>query len=85
MLHLLLRAIQKDRRLRRGVPWVGGRGGGGVAALRRAGEEEEEERRKIDLTNDSLSRIVRELMPAAADKNGATCEAWIAAIRKCPW
>ncbi|CAM9684623.1 unnamed protein product, partial [Ectocarpus sp. 6 AP-2014] len=73
-LHLLLRAIQKDRRLRRGAPWEGGGGG-----------EEKEEEGKIDLTDESLSSTVRELMPAAADGGGAPCEAWIAAIRKCPW
>lgn len=75
MLHLLLRAIKKHRRLRKEAAG----GGGAVVAA------EEEDEGKIGLTVESLSTIVRELMPAAADKHGGTCEAWIAAIRKCPW
>lgn len=74
MLHLLLRAIQKDRCLRREASCAGAEF-----------EEEEEGRREIDLSDESLSTMVRELIPAGADKNGATCETWIAAIRKCPW
>lgn len=76
VLHLLLRAIQKDRLLRREAP---------CARAAEKEEEEEEGCRRIDLTDDSLSMMMRELMPAGADRDGATCEAWIAAIRKCPW
>eukprot|EP00752_Nemacystus_decipiens_P010372 g9242.t1 len=78
VLHLLLRAIQKDRRLRREAPWAGGTGF-------KEEEEEEEGRRKIDLTDESLLEMMNQHMPAGADKHGATREAWIAAIRKCPW
>lgn len=74
VLHLLLREIKKYRRLRKEAA---GRGGAVVAA-----EVEDE---SVDLTVESLSTIVDDLMPAAADKHGGTREAWIAAIRKCPW
>ncbi|CAM9379052.1 unnamed protein product [Scytosiphon promiscuus] len=72
VLHLLLRAIKKDRRLRREAPW---------ASAAASAEEEAE----IDLTDECLFSMVHELLPAAADGEGGTCEAWIAAIRKCPW
>lgn len=71
MLHLLLKAIAKDTRLREEAAWAGG-----------AGEPGESE---IILTDESLVAIVRELMPAAADGDGVTSDSWIAAIRNCPW
>lgn len=70
MLHLLLRAIAKDGQRRREARWVGGVEGGDAG--------------KLDLTDESLTALVHELMPAEADGNGVTCESWIAAIRKCP-
>lgn len=71
MLHLLLKAIAKDRRLREEATWAGG-----------VGEPGESE---IVLTDESLVTIVRELMPAATDGDGVTSDSWIAAIRNCPW
>lgn len=68
-LHLLLRSISKDQVRRKEMPWGGG-SSDGVA---------------IELTDESLVKIVTELMPAGADGNGVSAEKWIAAIRKCPW
>lgn len=71
MLHLLLKTIAKDKRLREEATWAGG--------AEEAGE------REIVLTDESLVTIVRDLVPPPADGNGVTSEAWIAAIRNCPW
>lgn len=68
-LHLLLRAISKNQVRRKEMSWRGG-SSDGVA---------------FELTDESLVRIVTELMPSGADGNGVSAEKWIAAIRKCPW
>ena len=70
-LHLLLRAISKARVRRKEMPWAG---------VRVGGEEGE-----IELTDQSLVKIVTELIPTEVDGNGVSPERWVAAIRKCPW
>lgn len=40
---------------------------------------------RIDLTDSSLREMMTTLMPAQADGSGATCDAWVSAIQKCPW